>query len=74
MVVAVCILSWIFTLPYMSSQGRALGNQGFDRTPEVIIGGTLAPSPDDFSSFNEFVPGPMMKLSGIPPFVTYLLW
>ncbi|MEZ7830071.1 MAG: hypothetical protein QMC06_00845 [Gammaproteobacteria bacterium] len=75
LVVAVCILSWIFTAPYMSSQGRALSNQGFDRTPGVIIGGTLAPSPDDFSSLNESVPGPMMmKLSGFPPFVTYLLW
>ena len=36
LVVAVCILSWMFTASYMSSQGRALSNQGFDRTPGVI--------------------------------------
>ncbi len=73
LVVAVCILSWIFTAPYMSSQGRALSNQGFDRTPGVIIGGTLAPSPDDFSSLNESVPGPYDDETEWFPSLCYLL-
>jgi hypothetical protein len=52
LMIVVGLLSWIFTAPYMSSQGRALSNQGFDRIPGVIIGGTTTSSPDDFSSLN----------------------
>lgn len=59
------ILGWITTAPYLS-------NQGLGRLPGVIIGGTITPPMDDFSSLNE-IPGPMMmKQSGFPPLVVYL--
>jgi len=62
------ILGWMFTAPYLS-------NEGLSRTPGVIIGGTLTPAPDDFSSFNGRVQGPLqMKQAGFPPFVSYLSW
>ena len=52
LMIVVGLLSWIFTAPYMSSQGRALSNHGTDRIPGVIIGGTTTSFPDDFSSLN----------------------
>jgi hypothetical protein len=36
LMLVVGVPSWIFTAPDMSSQGRALSNQGFDRMPGVI--------------------------------------
>ena len=57
--------SWVFTAPY-------LGNTGLARTPGVILGGTEAPAPADFTPLNE-VPGPLlMKQAGFPPLVIYL--
>ncbi len=59
------LLGWIFTAPY-------LPNQGLARTPGLIIGGTLASAPDDFTALND-VPGPLlMKQAGFPPLVIYL--
>ena len=61
------VLSWIFTAPYLS-------NQGLGRTPGVVIGGTPTPAPADFTQLNEFRGPLMMKHSGFPPVVVYLLW
>ncbi len=62
------ILGWMFTAPYLS-------NQGLGRTPGVIIGGTLTPPLDDFSTLNGVVQTPvLMKPTGFPPFVNYLSW
>lgn len=62
------ILGWMFTAPYLS-------NQGLGRLPGVIIGGTLTPPPDDFSTLNGVIRSPvMMKQTGFPPFVNYLSW
>ena len=62
------LFGWIFTAPYLS-------NQGLGRMPGLIIGGTLTEAPEDFTSLNETVQGPMlMKQSGFPPFVHYLSW
>ncbi len=62
------ILGWMFTAPYLS-------NQGLGRMPGVIIGGTLTPPLDDFSTLNGVVRTPvMMKPTGFPPFVNYLSW
>jgi hypothetical protein len=41
----------------------------------VYFVGTPASAPNDFTPLNQAVKGPMMKkLSGFPPFFTYLLW
>jgi len=62
------ILGWMFTAPYLS-------NQGLGRLPGVIIGGTLTPPLDDFTTLNGVVRLPvMMKPEGFPPFVNYLSW
>ncbi len=62
------LFSWVFTAPY-------LGNEGLARTPGIIIGGTAAPAPDDFTTLTPPPPFPlMMKLEGFPPFVNYLSW
>ncbi len=37
---------WVFTAPYA-------GNQGLQRTPGVLIGGTDTPPPSDFSTVND---------------------
>ncbi|MEX0963274.1 MAG: hypothetical protein WDZ52_04415 [Pseudohongiellaceae bacterium] len=67
-VLLVGILGWMFTAPYLS-------NQGLGRTPGVLIGGTMTPALDDFSSLNGNVQGPLkFKLSSFPPFVNYLSW
>jgi len=68
MVLLAALSGWVFTAPY-------LGNQGMSRTPGIILGGTLTETPDDFTSLNETVQGPLlMKQSGFPPFVNYLSW
>ena len=59
------IASYVFTAPYP-------GNQGLQRTPGVIIGGTETPAPDDFSTVNDVGGTLLMKFSGFPPFVNYL--
>ena len=59
------IASYVFTAPYP-------GNQGLQRTPGVIIGGTETPAPDDFSTVNDVGGNLLMKFSGFPPFVIYL--
>ncbi len=62
------LFSWMLTAPY-------LGNEGLARTPGVIIGGTLTPAPEDYTTLNPPPPFPlMMKLQGFPPFVNYLSW
>lgn len=62
------MFGWIFTAPYLS-------NSGLGRTPGIIIGGELSEAPEDFTSLNETVQGPLfMKQSGFPPFVHYLSW
>lgn len=68
MLILAVLFGWVFTAPYLS-------NQGLGRTPGIILGGSLTESPDDFTSLNETVQGPlMMKQSGFPPFVHYLSW
>ncbi len=68
LVLAVAIIGWISTAPYLS-------NEGLGRLPGLIIGGTATAAPADFSQFNGVVPGPlMMKQTGFPPFVNYLSW
>lgn len=64
-VLVVVLAAWVFTAPYP-------GNSGWQRTPGVIIGGTLTPPPDDFTPFNEVRGNLIMKLAGFPPFVVYL--
>ena len=44
-VLLIGVTAWVFTAPYA-------GNQGLQRTPGVIIGGTATPAPDDFISRN----------------------
>ena len=62
------ILGWMFTAPYLS-------NQGLGRTPGIIIGGTPAEPPSDFTPLNDQVRGPlMMKQAGFPSLVIYLSW
>ena len=56
---------WVFTAPYA-------GNQGLQRTPGVIIGGTDTPAPNDFSAANDVGGTLLMKQGGFPPFVIYL--
>ena len=57
--------SYVYTAPYP-------GNQGLQRTPGVIIGGTETPAPGDFSTVNDVGGNLLMKFSGFPPFVIYL--
>ncbi len=57
--------AWVFTAPYA-------GNQGLQRTPGVIIGGTDTPAPNDFSTVNDVGGTLPMKQSGFPPLVIYL--
>ena len=57
--------SYVYTAPYP-------GNQGLQRTPGVIIGGTETPAPADFSTVNDVGGNLLMKFSGFPPFVIYL--
>jgi hypothetical protein len=45
---------------------------GWQRTPGVIIGGTPAPAPSDFTPLNDVGVNLIMKLGGFPPFVVYL--
>ena len=67
-VLAVVIVGWASTAPYLS-------NQGLGRTPGIIIGGTMTAPLADFTPLNESVRGPpMFKLDGFPPFVNYLSW
>ena len=56
---------WVFTAPYA-------GNQGLQRTPGVVIGGTDTPPPNDFSTVNDVGGTLLMKQAGFPPFVIYL--
>lgn len=66
-VIAIAIIGWVSTAPYLS-------NQGLGRMPGLIIGGTATPPLDDFSSLNG-TPGPMMmKQKGFPELVVYLSW
>ena len=68
LVLIVGLFAWVFTAPYLS-------NQGLGRTPGIIIGGTLTDAPDDFTSLNDSVQGPLfMKQAGFPPLVVYLSW
>ena len=55
---------WMYTAPYS-------GNQGLQRTPGVIIGGTDTPPPNSFSTVNDVGPNLLMKQGGFPPFVIY---
>lgn len=67
-VLAIGVLSWMFTAPY-------LGNTGLARTPGIILGGTPTPAPDDFAPLHETHQGPiLMKLASFPPFVNYVSW
>ena len=59
------VAGWVFTAPYA-------GNQGLQRTPGVIIGGTDTPAPNDFSTVNDVGGNLLMKQGGFPPFVIYL--
>ena len=65
LVFLVGVASWMYTAPYS-------GNQGLQRTPGVIIGGTDTPPPNDFSTVNDVGPNLLMKQGGFPPFVIYL--
>ncbi len=56
---------WVFTAPYA-------GNQGLQRMPGVIIGGTDTPAPNDFSTVNDVGGTLLMKQGGFPPLVIYL--
>jgi hypothetical protein len=68
LVLAVGIIGWMATAPYLS-------NQGLGRVPGVIIGGTATESLSDFTPLNDQVRGPlMMKQAGFPPVVVYLSW
>ena len=61
----IAVLAYVFTAPYP-------GNTGLQRTPGVIIGGTITPTPSDFTPLND-TRGPLkMKQAGFPPFVIYL--
>jgi hypothetical protein len=61
---AVAVLGWVSTAPYP-------GNTGWQRTPGVIVGGTLTPPPSDWTTVD--VGGSLiMKMAGFPPFVVYL--
>ncbi len=42
-VLLIGVTSWVYTAPYA-------GNEGLQRTPGVIIGGTDTPAPNDFST------------------------
>jgi len=64
-VLMIGVLSWMFTAPYLS-------NQGLGRTPGIIIGGTLTPAMDDFTSLNDYRGPLLMKQSGFPPLVVHL--
>ena len=64
-VLLVGVPSWVYTAPYA-------GNQGLQRTPGVIIGGTDTPAPNDFSTVNDVGTNLLMKQGGFPPFVIYL--
>ncbi len=59
------LLAWVLTAPYP-------GNTGWQRTPGVILGGTEAPAPEDFTPLNDLGVNLKMKLAGFPPFVVYL--
>lgn len=60
------VTTWVFTAPYP-------GNTGWERTPGVLIGGTITPAPSDLTTLTESGRGTlMMKLAGFPPFVVYL--
>ena len=64
-VLLIGVPSWVYTAPYA-------GNQGLQRTPGVIIGGTDTPAPNDFSTVNDVGTNLLMKQGGFPPFVIYL--
>ena len=59
------VTAWVYTAPYD-------GNQGLQRTPGVIIGGTDTPAPNDFSTVNDVAGTLLMKQAGFPPLVIYL--
>ena len=61
------LFGWVFTAPYIS-------NQGLGRTPGLIIGGTLAPAPDDFTVHDDYRGLMLFKQQGFPPLVNYLSW
>ncbi len=65
LVILIGVASWAYTAPYS-------GNQGLQRTPGVIIGGTDTPPPNDFSTVNDVGGNLLMKQGGFPPFVIYL--
>jgi hypothetical protein len=60
----IAVLAWMYTAPYP-------GNTGLSRTPGIIIGGTLTPPVDDWTTVREGRTV-IMKLAGFPPFVVYL--
>ncbi len=64
-VLLIGVTSWVYTAPYA-------GNQGLQRTPGVIIGGTDTPAPNDFSTVNDVGGTLLMKQGGFPPLVIYL--
>ena len=64
-VLLIGVPSWVYTAPYA-------GNQGLQRTPGVIIGGTDTLAPNDFSTINDVGTNLLMKQGGFPPFVIYL--
>ena len=64
-VLLIGVTSWVYTAPYA-------GNEGLQRTPGVIIGGTDTPAPNDFSTVNDVGATLLMKQGGFPPFVIYL--
>ena len=64
-VLLIGVTSWVYTAPYA-------GNQGLQRTPGVIIGGTDTPAPNDFSTVNDVGGNLLMKQGGFPPLVIYL--
>ncbi len=59
------VAAWVYTAPYE-------GNEGLQRTPGVIIGGTDTPAPNDFSTVNDVGGTLLMKQAGFPPLVIYL--
>ena len=66
-VLVIGVAGWVYTAPYA-------GNQGLQRTPGVIIGGTDTPAPNDFSTVNDVGGTLLMKQGGFPPFVIYLTY
>ena len=66
-VLLIGVTSWVYTAPYA-------GNEGLQRTPGVIIGGTDTPAPNDFSTGNDVGRTLLMKQAGFPPLVIYLTY